>query len=248
MDNLIIQGLWIGDRLSTMERLVISSYIANGHRFHLYAYGEIGNVPAGTIVMNGNAVLPEEKIFSYQIGESNGSLAGFSNYFRYKLLLDRGGWWTDMDMVCLRPYDFDAPYVFSAERECGRDAPNVGVIKVPAGSRLMQYCWNFCKVQDKDKLQWGMIGPDLFEQAVGACSLERYIRAVSDFCSITYDQVATLLEPGCLHLIPDTAYGLHFWNEMWRRQGLDKDESFDRSSIYEMLKEQYLGRENGGSD
>jgi mannosyltransferase OCH1-like enzyme len=29
-----------------------------------------------------------------------GSYAGFADHFRYKLLLEKGGWWPDLDMPC----------------------------------------------------------------------------------------------------------------------------------------------------
>ena len=37
----IIQGLWIGETLSTMEYLSIKSFLDNGHEYHLYTYGEV---------------------------------------------------------------------------------------------------------------------------------------------------------------------------------------------------------------
>ena len=33
--NKVVQGLWIGDRLSVMERLSIASFLRNGHQYHL---------------------------------------------------------------------------------------------------------------------------------------------------------------------------------------------------------------------
>lgn len=35
--------------------------------------------------------------------------------FRYKLILERGGWWVDLDTVCLRPFDLDLEHVFASE-------------------------------------------------------------------------------------------------------------------------------------
>ncbi len=61
--NKIIQGLWIGDRLSTMEALSIKSFLNNGHEYHLYTYSHVDNIPLGTIVKDGNEILPESEIF-----------------------------------------------------------------------------------------------------------------------------------------------------------------------------------------
>ncbi len=54
----IIQSLWIGSRLSTMEKLCIVSFIKQGHAFHLYTYGEVAEVPQGTIVKDANEIIP----------------------------------------------------------------------------------------------------------------------------------------------------------------------------------------------
>ena len=103
----IIQGLWIGAELSVMEQLSIASFLRNGHEYHLYTYAELANVPAGTVIRDANEILPAAAIFQYK---DRPSYAGFSNFFRYKLLLERGGWWVDSDLVCLRPFDFTVEY------------------------------------------------------------------------------------------------------------------------------------------
>ena len=35
-------------------------------------------------------------------------------------------------------------------------------------------------------------------------------------------------------------YGLHLWNEAWRRIGLDKEGTYPSTSIYEQLKAKYV--------
>ena len=105
----IIQGLWVGSTLSTLEQLSIKSYLRNGYTYHLYSYNDVQAVPPGTVMRDGNEVLPASAIFQYR---KHNSYAGFSNYFRYKLLLQNGGWWSDLDMVLLKPFDFFDEYVF----------------------------------------------------------------------------------------------------------------------------------------
>src|SRR5712692_1793699 len=111
-ENRVIQGLWIGSRLSAMEELSIRSFMAHGHEYHLYTYGQVENVPEGTVLRNANEIISFEKLFKYRDYDS---YSGFSNHFRYKLLLQNGGWWADLDLICLRPFDFKAEYVFSSE-------------------------------------------------------------------------------------------------------------------------------------
>ena len=76
MNKAIVQSLWIGGRLSTMERLSILSYLEQGHPFHLYVYGPVANIPDGTIVRSGQEILPSEEIFCYQHGYRQRELCG----------------------------------------------------------------------------------------------------------------------------------------------------------------------------
>ena len=40
---------------------------------------------------------------------------------------------------------------------------------------------------------------------------------------------------------PSTSiYGLHLWNEAWRRLDIDKHGQYPETSIYEQLKEKYV--------
>src|SRR5262245_50707816 len=102
----IVQSLWIGERLGTMGRLGLASFLANGHEFHLYCYDRISDVPKGAVIRDASEILPRDQAFAYQTGFGQGSHSGGSNFFRYKLLLERGGWWVDTDVVCLQRFDF----------------------------------------------------------------------------------------------------------------------------------------------
>ena len=85
----VIQSLWVGGRLSTMEQLCIRSFQAHGHEFVLYVYEATDGVPPGTVVMDANDIIPASRIFTYR---EHSTYAGFANFFRYKLLLEKGGW------------------------------------------------------------------------------------------------------------------------------------------------------------
>ena len=108
--NKVIQGLWIGPGLSVMEQLSITSFLRNGHEYHLYVYDTVKNIPIGTVIKNANDVLPSSRIFQYK---DRPSYAGFANWFRYELLFEHGGWWADVDTICLKPFDFSEQYVFA---------------------------------------------------------------------------------------------------------------------------------------
>ena len=143
----IIQSLWIGDKLSTMERLCISSYIHHGHEFHLYTYNDIVGLPKNCIVKDASEILPKDQIFSYNAGLGKGSYSAFSNYFRYKLLEIKGNWWTDTDMVCLKPISIKDDFVFASEKTAdGNIHITSGIIKATPDSEFSKYCYEFCLI------------------------------------------------------------------------------------------------------
>lgn len=231
----VIQSLWIGGRLSALERLAITSFLRCGHEFHLYAYGEIDAVPEGTLLRDASGILPSSAIFQYR---DQRSYAGFSNFFRYKLLLERGGWWVDADVVCLRPFDFDNDYVFASEKGSAGELITSAVIKAPPGSEPMSWAWSVCRSKDTAALKWGETGPALVAEMVGRFDLGGSVQPARTFCPIRDNAWASVVaaEPPPL---ADDAHAVHFWNERWRRNGRDKDAAYPRQSLYERLKRRY---------
>ena len=243
--NKIIQGLWIGPELSLLEQLSISSFLLNGHEYHLYVYDDLKNIPAGTVLKDANEVLPAARIFQYK---QRPSYAGFANFFRYKLLLERGGWWADTDIVCLKPFDFPEDYVFSSEIDHqGVEVVTSCTIKVPAGSNLMAYTWNVCNKKSPARLVWGETGPRLMAKAVRKFSLKRYKKGSRVFCPVNYQEWQRVLEPDSQILLDDRTFAIHVWNEMWRLAGQDKNAEYEPGCLYEKLKANYLPAANFAS-
>lgn len=54
-----------------------------------------------------------------------------SDYFRYSLLYQRGGWWVDMDTVMLKSFDFNQPHIMTTY---GRAYHVNGVLKEVPGT------------------------------------------------------------------------------------------------------------------
>lgn len=238
--NTVIQSLWIGSELSTMEQLCINSFLQNGHEFHLYCYEDVQNVPDGTLVKDARDILPKEDVFSYKVGPGKGSYSAFSNYFRYKLLHIKGGWWVDTDIICLKHFDFEDEYVFSSELTHTDEIHTTSsVIKAPIGNQLCDYCYKICEEQNKDELGWGTVGPVLVKNAVEFFKMEDKIQEYHVFCPIGYAYSNIIVQPDIHLTFPDETYAVHLWNEMWRRQNIGKDVKYSDTSIYEKLKKRY---------
>lgn len=235
--NKVIQGLWIGPELSIMEQLSIASFLQNGHEYHLYVYDEVKNVPAGTVIRDANEILTASRIFQYK---HQASYAGFANFFRYKLLLERGGWWVDTDVICVKPFDFAEEHVFASEIDKGWDVIASGIIKAPAGSSVMAYAWEVCDRKDPEQLMWGETGPKLMTEAVRKLSMEHYTKPYRIFCPLVFSEWHRILEPDADGLLQEDTYSIHLWNEMWRVAGQDKNATYDPNCLYERLKRKYL--------
>ncbi|HVQ37325.1 MAG TPA: glycosyltransferase [Pyrinomonadaceae bacterium] len=235
--NRVVQGLWIGPELSVMEQLSLSSFLKNGHEYHLYVYDEVKNVPAGTTLKDGNQILPASDIFQYT---GRPSYAGFANFFRYKLLCERGGWWADTDTVCLKPFDFPEDYVFSTEIYKDVEVVNCGAVKSPAGSEAMKWAWSVCQTKDAQQLVWGETGPKLICEAVLKFSLAEYQKPYYVFCPLGFFEWEKIIEPGTAAGLRDDAYAIHLWNDKWRAAGKDKNAQYAEDCLYEKLKRRYV--------
>jgi hypothetical protein len=219
-----------------MEQLSLASFIANGHEYHLYAYGPVSGVPRKAVIKDAEAILPRSRAFQYS---KHATWSGFANFFRYKLLLEQGGWWADTDLVCLRPFEFDDEYVFSSEFSVGRQMVNIGAIKTPAQSGIMSFMWGVCQTKDPAKLVWGETGPALMEQAVDRFSLQHFVKSWKTFCPVGFRDWTRFLDPDPPDVSGSAA--VHLWHEMWRASGQDKNAHYHPDSLYEQLRSRYLG-------
>jgi hypothetical protein len=234
----IIQSLWIGDRLSVMERLAIESFLHQGHAFHLYLYAPCDRVPAGTTIKDGREILPADQIFRYQGGYGEGSPSAFSNLFRYALLFERGGWWVDLDLVALKPFRFDTDHVLGLVRG-GQGGSRVaaGAIRVPPGSELIGRCLEVARAAKKHSVRWGEIGPRLLRRMAQELGMEASMQPPSVFYDIDAADFWRLIRPR--QTIPD-GVAVHLWAQLWRHYGLNPDGRYPETSIYEQLIARYL--------
>ena len=243
-----VQMLWIGERLSTLERLSIASFLANGHPVHLYTYGPVAGVPDGAEVRDASEVMARERVFANPSGFGQGSFAGFSNLFRYKLLLDRGGIWCDCDVVCLRPFDFvsQGPVLIASERvppEVSSDPRSVQLnccfAMAPAGHAAMRECLEAGLSADKTTFRWGELGPKLVSRVFVARGLQSCVMLPDVICPVDWWRIEeVVMRP---FTPPPLCHALHLYNEMWRHKGLSKDGTYAPDSAYEALKRRYLG-------
>lgn len=232
-----IQSFWYGGTLSTMEILSISSFLRNGHTVDIYTYDNIKNLPLGANQLDANFILPKEDIFF----DSAGGISAFSDWFRYKLLYDKGGWWVDLDIICLKPFYTVDDYCFATENFSSNHELGVTccVIKSPARAEflgiMLDYIDSFAPYKD---IQWGQFGPKLIHSTLQLFESSPYIMPVDAFCPVDWTDVKTLAY--VQRELPPNSFAIHMWNNLWRINNIDKNLVYHPNSIYERLKSKYL--------
>jgi Glycosyltransferase sugar-binding region containing DXD motif/Alpha 1,4-glycosyltransferase conserved region len=235
--NTAIQSLWIGGALSRVERLCISSFLSQGHEFHLYTYGNVDGIPDGATVLNGEEILSSEYIF---LNSDRKTYSGFSNLFRYKLLRDKGGVWTDLDVVCLRPFKFGEDTIIAQEiDEDGSVIVATCVIASQANSTLMKECFEGAAEADRSKQKFGTLGPYFFARFVQQHADQVRKMSPSVFCPVPYRSWSDLIseqpdrQAFVSKAVGEETLSVHLWNEMWRLAGIDKNARFASDSFFE---------------
>jgi len=160
------RSFWFGGDLSPVEHLCLKSFLEHGHRFQLYAYEEVGNVPQGCELLDAATVVPHEQLFVYTHGDHAGTPAGFACLFRYTLLDRYGGWWVDTDVLCLGPAIPEPEYVFAMQDD---DYYNVAILRAPPGGLLIRTALERAAAivaAEGGDIAFGSIGPSLFTDVV----------------------------------------------------------------------------------
>ena len=238
-DDHIIHGLWIGSELSPLELLTLHSFTRHGHAFHLWVYEGLANkLPAGVILKDANSIIPSNEVYSRKYADpkhkiGKGSFGSpFSDLFRYKLLYEQGGWWVDMDVTCLRPLNFSNNYVFRSHPIL----PMIGnVMKVPKGCPLMKAVYEQVRAECNENTADWLLPNKILNHHVLEMGLTEFI--LQDLGSKDWWSSIRSYIMGS-ETLPKDWFFIHWMNEEWRTQNIDRIETV-KGSVYELLLKEY---------
>ena len=110
------------------------------------------------------------------------------------MIRKNGGWWVDMDIICLKKFDFEADTIFcsSYEGEYGQLVNNC-VFKAPGNSPFVKYCLDQIALIDLKTMDFGLAGPFLFQKAVKELQLENKVLPYPYFNPIGWRNVSELI-------------------------------------------------------
>jgi len=238
-----ISALWVGDNpLNTIAWMSINSFVQRlKYPYTLYTYNPELEVPEGVTLKDASKILPKSTIWTTKEGYNKGGVSGaFSDEFRFKLLLTKGGIWVDADVICLKYFYLGSGYLFTSQQHF--DNPTWAAscfIKIPRrrnrGRDVLRRCIREIGKLDKDKIYHGQIGPDLLEGVTAHMGITKapyyFVNSVD-----WEDCPGKLIEPG-VELDPRATL-LHLNNSRFTFTGVDPDQDYP-NSIFQKYKDLY---------
>lgn len=238
---MIVQGLWVGNKISKIEYMSYSSFIDKGFEYWLYTYENIPNLPKKVIQKPANEILEEK----YIQRDSNGSLGGFSDLFRWSLLAKNGGIYVDSDIICVKPFNIEGNAVageYNPDSKTVKESTQF--LKFQKGNEVVEKARAYSLSKDLKKIKWAEIGPKLIQKLASGQDGVKILPYENFNCNHYWNWEFVLSEKKTEYILDickkDNVYGIHLWNEMWRRKGIDKESEFKKNSFMDILEKKYL--------
>jgi hypothetical protein len=123
--------------------------------------------------MDAAEIIPESELFYFNNPQtSDPDLGPFSDLFRFKLLWMRGGWYFDVDTICL------AAVFPSSERAWARECPEYhpraigpGQIAFPIGDPVVEILYLRCLERSRNYTHREALGPNLITEVISELHL-----------------------------------------------------------------------------
>lgn len=213
-------GTFFHGTLSRMERACLRSFVRHGHSVRLYAYAEMA-VPDGVMLCDAEEILPAHWLYHADRGLHAGTVAQFSDHFRYAMIRQTGLVWIDTDIICLRPDWPDRPWLIARQDAC---LVNGAVLGIPQDHAMLDDALMVAERMHGVTV-WGVIGPHLLTALAWEHGSWQHLLPTDSFYPLHCSRAAQLLRPmetGEQFTIPQESLCLHLWNEMLRMAGHDR--------------------------
>lgn len=213
---------WHGPALRLYERACLSSFVRKGIKVHLHTFNASLSVPDGVRLVDARTRAQENEVLSLTQGGKVGSIAAFTDLFRYRLFRDEPGWWFDTDVYCLA----DASAFMELEARSkglliGEEAPGKlnGAVLFISRPDIAVELEKRADAQGKN-FDWGAIGPKLITDYAAEFPDLCTVLSPEKFYPVHFDDVALLFrkeERDACEARTRNAICLHLWNEILSR-------------------------------
>jgi hypothetical protein len=211
-------SFYIGSGLPPYLQACLSSWSDYGHSLDLYTYDEKAPIPRGVSWRDANEIVPSDQIFVYRKG-AIGSVAAFSNLFRYELTRQRHVTWVDTDVLCLASNWPKRDYYLGWENE-EHTLCNGAVFGAPQASEFVALLIQKCQSIDRSSTGHGELGPLLLTSTLETLGLEGVPAPSHEFYPLRKSEVRYFFDPARKSEVDDRvskSYCVHFFDEMLAR-------------------------------
>jgi hypothetical protein len=239
-----VRTFWTGPPLSNYEILSLKSLVATGARVILYSYEDDLAVPEGVELRDANEVL-SGPVHQFQLANGEITLTWHSDIFRYVMLEKFGGWYADLDIICLKDSLPAAETYFASMQE---DFLNSAILKFPKQSpfvsSLLQEALRILPETNNARTAAAFvsIGPGLLTEMVETCGLADSILPRSRAYAIGYAEAVDFLDPAkCEQTLARLSQSdfAHLWNEVWRQLRIPKHMGPPKGSFLDLMFQRF---------
>jgi hypothetical protein len=138
-----VNCVWVGSRnFDILQLLSIKQYQKLGFTVNLWAYDHIDNTPDGVIIHDANEIMPHDSIFTFQRPDhfGHGSPCHWSDIFQLKLLNKVGGWYSQLDVTCLKIPQLTEYYFAHHDETSSIHTVNTFIMKIPSKAPFLDKC------------------------------------------------------------------------------------------------------------
>jgi hypothetical protein len=206
-----------------------------GHRVDLYAYHPL-EVPPGISVVDASEVLSPAAIFCFKdAGRGVPDIGPFSDVFRFKLLLEKGGWWVDTDVLCASAQFPECQYAWANEFH-QNIAPSIGTsqIRFPKGDPIIRQLYDECSRLAPVMRRREEIGPEVISRVVEQHGTpEGHFGSTEQFYPLEWIEAFKLWLPECRDEVTaktNSAYFVACWASLASDMGIDLNRMPPRGS------------------
>ena len=240
--------LWIGGSLPPLFVSCLLSFVRAGHRVIVHAYQNL-DLPREIEVRDAARILPPDRLDRL----SGAARTLLADYFRYELLDQIDCLWIDVDLICIRPIDIDAPYIFGYE---SASQINNAVLRAPPGSNLLQNLRALCHAdnaiippwfgpvrraryrikklvgvhRDLTTLPYASTASRALTWYVGAEGLQHFVQPRDVFYPLSYLELGRLLDPKfeLETIITPRTRCIHLWNGCLQMSTVERSKPLQR--------------------
>ena len=219
-----------GQSLTLLEWICMQSFVEHGHRLQLHSYEPI-EVPTGVEVVDAGNTIPYDDFFIF-----DNSPSAFTNMFRYKLLLECGGWWVDTDVLCLTEDIPPCTYAWSYQDP---EQINGAVLKFPQGDSVCKILLDKSKERSTSLSAWGQLGPALLTEVLAEFHPRGHFGSPEKFYPTHWLEAHICWTKGMCDFVESrvkNAVFLHFWNSVLTRMGITLANRAPSDSFFERLQ------------